>query len=328
MQISEMLLIYLLISTIITVNARIVINITVPFNETNVVRTIYRGSDGKVVTDAELKLFNITNDRLNEGMKETLTKVPDGIYLTDPTPHGDTFNKFHWQEMTRRLTIKNITIIDIVNEDVVLDKHEHINNTTDHIKAKRSMYRVIENRISSTWAKTGLPRDEIFTNFTIDFGNGNVSYVNKWRNESSYSVKGLIGVTKPWYILIKPGQTVVTELIASKTIVILKVVYEAQLVGSIIASYAKVYGTYHFYAPTVQNVMKAGNMTNEVVTSEFLEIRCFTNPRLKVYDKLTGAIVEPPKRKLPLMKIIRDKNTTRIIYIKKKKPKQLKKIKK
>ncbi|KAJ8708078.1 hypothetical protein PYW08_010444 [Mythimna loreyi] len=323
-----MLVIYLLISILITVDARIAINITVPFNETNVVRTTFSGSDGKVVTDAELNLFNVTNENLNKGMKEIVTKLPDAIYLKNPTPHGDTFTKFHWQEMTRRLTVKNITIIDIVNEDIVLNKHEHINNATDNIKAKRSMYTVIENRISSTWSKAGLPRDEILTNFTIAFGNGNVSYVNKWRNESSYSAKGLVGVTKERDIMIKPGQTVVTELIASKTIVLMKVIYEAKLVGSIIASYAKVYGTYHFYAPTVQSVMKGANLTNEVNTTEFLEIRCFTNPRLKIYDKLTGAIVEPPKMKLPVMKIIRNKNTTRVIYIKKKKLKLLKKIKK
>lgn len=315
-----MLLVYFFILLPTAVDARIVINITVPFNETKVlIRTKFNGSDGKVVTDAELKLFNITIERLNKGMKEKLTKVPDDIYLRNPTPHGDTFTRFHWQEMTRRLTIKNVKIIDIVNEDIVLDTHEHINNATGDIKTKRSMYKFIENRISSTWSKTGLPEDEILTSYTMDFGNGMLHYVNKWRNESMYTVKGIFGATKEGLILIKPGQTVVTELIASRTIVLMKVVYEAQLVGSIIASYAKVYGTYHFYAPSVQSIMKGANMTNEVITTEFLEIRCFTNPRLKVYDKLTGEIVVPPKKKLPRIKILRDKNTTRIIYIKKKK---------
>ena len=311
------------------VDARVSINITVLSNKSDVfIYTNCSGYDYKVVTDAELKLFNITTARLDKSVKVHLGNVSDDIYLKHPTPHGDLFNKFNGTEMRRRLTVKRSQVIDIINEDFVLDTHEHINNTTNDITSQRSMYDDIENRISSTWSATGLPNDEIFTNFTIDFGYGNLSYVRKWRNESTQMIRLPIGVTEKGLITIKPGQTVVTKLKVSKTIVVLKLVYEAELSGQLILSYASTLGKYHFYAPAVKDIMKAGNMTNEVITTEILEVRCFTNPRLEVYDKLTGVIIEPFRKKRPRMKIIRKNNTTRIIYIKTKKPKRQRKIKK
>nr|XP_021195732.2 uncharacterized protein LOC110380165 [Helicoverpa armigera] len=303
-------------------DARITINVTISSDETDMkVNISYKGNHDKVVTDEELKLFNITYPRLNKGLRVELGKVPNDVFLKNPTPYGDLFEKFHWEPMKRRLTVKKTKILDIITEDVVLGSHEYINKATTSIKSKRTMNTTVINQFSSTWSKTGLPDSEILTNYTMIFDYGNHTYVNKWRNESTKAAKMTIGVTKEGLITIKPKTTVVTKLIASKTIVLVELLYEAKLVGSIIANYAEVYGKYHFWAPSVKSIMKAGNMTNEVLTTEILEIRCFTNPRLQVYDKLTGKIVEPPKVKRPLMKILKNKNTTRVIYITTEKPK-------
>ncbi|XP_022828604.1 uncharacterized protein LOC111357984 [Spodoptera litura] len=184
-----MLVLILLILPII-VDGRIEVDITVKSNDTDVtVNASYTGSDHKLVTDDDLKLFNVTMAKLNRGMRVELGKVPDNIFIRNPTPYGDLFTKFKWEQMKRKLTIVRTKIIDIINQDIVLDTHEHINNTTNIVTAKRSMYKVMDNSISSTWSKTGLPGDNAHTTFILNFEDGKAEVVNQWRNESTKNFK-------------------------------------------------------------------------------------------------------------------------------------------
>uniref|UniRef100_A0A2H1W3I6 SFRICE_010883 n=1 Tax=Spodoptera frugiperda TaxID=7108 RepID=A0A2H1W3I6_SPOFR len=184
---------------VINGQGRIEVDITVKSNGTDVtVNASYSGSDDRLVTDEHLKLFDVTKAKLDKGMRVELGKVPDDIFIRNPTPYGDLFTKFDWEQMKRKLTIVNAKIIDIVNQDIVLDTHEHINNTTNIVTAKRSMYKVMDNSISSTWSKTGLPGDNAQTTFILNFED-----------------------------------------------------------GSVIGNYAELYGKYHYWAPSVKNILKA-----------------------------------------------------------------------
>lgn len=304
-------------------NCKIAINVTVDSNKNDVIIK-YSGNDKKVVTDKELTLFNITMEKLNKGMRIELGRYPDDIFLKDPTPYGKVFENFEWEEMKRRLKILKTKVVDVLNTKVVLGTHEHINNSPNNITAKRRMFRDVENAVSSTWSRDGVPNDDITYNLTIHLKYGQFHYVNNWRNESIRTVKMPIGVTKDGIIIIKPGQSVITKLSATKTILLVELTYDARIVGSVVANYGHEYGKYHFYAPAVENIMKAANMSNVIFTTEVIEIRCYTNPVLEVYDKLTGETVEPPRKKRPLMKIFRKKNVSRVIFVKTKKIKEKK----
>ncbi|KAF9415237.1 hypothetical protein HW555_007113 [Spodoptera exigua] len=309
----------------IIVKGRIEVDIIVKSNGTDVtVNASYTGSDHKLVTDEDLKLFNVTMAELNRGMRVELGKVPDAIFIRNPTPYGDLFTKFKWEQMKRKLTVVKTKIIDIVNQDIVLDTHEHINNTTNIVTAKRSMFKVMDNSISSTWSKTGLPGDNAHTTFILNFEDGKAEIVKQWRNESTMNFKIPVGITEKGLITIAPEQTAVTKLIVSRTIILIEIIYKAELSGSLIGNYAELYGKYHYWAPAVKKILKAAKVKNEIFTREVVELRCFTRPRLAVYDKKTGGEVET-RRKRPRMKIIRNNNQTRIIYIKTKHHKKNKK---
>lgn len=282
---------FLLILPIIC-DAKIQINITVASNKRDAVIS-FSGADKKLITDHEIELFNISMVNLNRGVRVELGKVPDGgIYLKDPTPYGNVFHKFKWPEIQRNLHVERVQIHEMITKKVVLKQHEHVNYSADDSQSERSLFVDVENSAYSNWSAKGLPDEDIFYDVLFKCANTSFKYENKWRNRSLKSSFVRFGTSDQKSMTLKPGRGIVKTLTALKTIFVLRVDYKAQLTGNIIADYENLYGKYHFYAPTIDNIMVAGKIVNEIVTSEKIEIRCFTDPRLDIYDKDTGALIK------------------------------------
>lgn len=267
-------------------SAKININIKTS-NDLNKTEVKYTGKDIKLVSDEEVILFNITNQNLNRGIRIEMGKVPDDIYLKDPTPFQDLFKEYEWPQVSRVLIIKCAKIEEFIQNNVVIKTHEHINNTTVSIQSKTDMMEVIENTVSSLWSTNGLPKDIIHYGVNIDFGYGIWSFDDKWRDESLKFVQLPFGATKG-IVHLQSGQTIVSKLSGNKVVMLIEIEYIATLVGNIIADYDRLYGKYHFYSPALGNIMRAANLKNEIITKEFLEVRFYTNPKIEVYDKDTG----------------------------------------
>ncbi|KAL0859810.1 hypothetical protein ABMA27_010154 [Loxostege sticticalis] len=272
------------------------INITVASNKYDAVFK-YSGHDNKVVTDREVKLFNISMANLNRGFRVELGKVPDGgILLKDPTTYGNLFHKYKWPEVQRHVEVNKIEVIEIVNKEIDLETNEITNNSTGDSQTDKSLFQNVEVNAFSTWSEKGLPEDEIFYNVRIDFEGSHFKYENKWRNSSLKTKQVRFGKSINGKVTIKPGQTLVKKLTATKTIFVVKVDYQARLVGNVIGDYESLYGKYHFWAPTIGNIMRAAKIPNGITTSEKIEIRCYTDPQLQIYDKATRVPVRTKRR--------------------------------
>lgn len=251
----------------------------------------FYGQDNKVVTDEDVKTFNITKENLNIGMRVELGKVPQDIFLKDPTPYENLYEYFEWPEIKRNMRIKKAKILEIINEKVTLATYEHINNTTDPIESRINFVDSTELTSFSTWSHYGLPVDEMFYDINLNVNHLKFKYENKWRSNNISSFDLSFGITKEELIKIKSGQLVTSELTALKTIFLVQMDYEAKIIGSFIADYDPLYGKYHFYAPTAANIMRAAKLKNYIKTTELIEIRCFLDPKLRIFDK-TGEMVE------------------------------------
>ncbi|CAG5057682.1 unnamed protein product [Parnassius apollo] len=245
----------------------------------------------------EVKLFNITDDNLRRGLKIELGKVPDNIFMKDPTPYSNLYQKYRWKQIERNLQVKNAEVVDVLNVNTIIKTHEHINNTTNTIQSKVSIFETIENTISSFWSEEGLPEDEIFFDIDYNFNGRAVSYHNRWRKDNLQNASQSFGVSKDGFINIQSGQRVTTRLKGTKTILLIKINYVASLVGNLVVNYAHVYGKYHFWAPNVNDIMKAAGIINEIITTELIEVRCYNDPVLEIFDSSTEKpmrIVTPP----------------------------------
>ncbi|XP_059045875.1 uncharacterized protein LOC131841573, partial [Achroia grisella] len=284
-------------------NAKIKLNIKIASNEKNI-DIKCSGYDNKLISDAEISLYNITKENLNKGVRVEMGKVPNDIFLKDPTPYYNLYEKYHWPEVKRHLYVKNISVLYVNNEEVLISSHEHINNSTDTVQSKKVMVHNVESTVSSTWSDEGMPKDDVSYEINVDFGRKEHIFENKWRNNLLRSVHIPFGVVRTGFIDVKPGKSLVKQLKGNRTLIVLEVSYSANLIGSVIADYAQLYGKYHFWAPSVQNIMAAAGLQNEIITKERIEIRCNTDPKLKVFDKETGKSILLDRR----IKIVRKGN--------------------
>ncbi|XP_011556135.3 uncharacterized protein LOC105387148 [Plutella xylostella] len=243
------------------------------------------GIDLKTVTDREIALFNLTKDNLIRGIRIELGRYPEDVFLTDPTPYENLFEKFKWPPVRRKLTIEAVKIIDIINEPVQVTVQEFINNTTKPIKRNIGIYKTVESTVFSTWSKTGFPVDNITYGIKVSYRNSNKTfeYENLWRSTLVRNQMVRFGASKPGYVKVEPGQKLRTTLNGFKTIVLVEVTYKASVIGNVIGDFEELEGIhYHFFAPTVRNIMKAADIYNELITTEEVEVRCFTDPRVEV----------------------------------------------
>ncbi|XP_045780841.1 uncharacterized protein LOC123877946 isoform X2 [Maniola jurtina] len=265
-------------------SAGIQINITVASDKRDLNVTFY-GSDDKVVSDREVKLYNITEDRLKNGTGHEFGVTPSDVFLTDPTPYGNLYLKYKWRQVTRRVTVSSAAVREVINEDVVLAVHEHINNTPIKVKVPIKLLQDVEYSLKSTWSKSGLPGDDVNYNTRVNFfNNKQFLFEKKWRNESMETATLPFGVQRPGNMTLAPRRRVTMKLRAKRTVVLLTVTYAAYLTGSVVANYPRLLGSYHFWAPAVDRVMAAARprLNNRILTTELVELKCYTDPFLDV----------------------------------------------
>ncbi|CAH0718416.1 unnamed protein product, partial [Brenthis ino] len=248
----------------------------------------FSGADNKLITAKEINLYNVTDDNLKRGARVELGRTPDDVFLKNPTPYGDLYQKYKWREVYRNVHVLSAEIDDIINENEVITVVDYINNTTNNVRKDMRMYRTVEHTMKSLWSSDGLPMDNIPYKVKVAYYLQHFSYENKWREINFKTTKINFGVNSYGFIEVEPGKSVTVKLLGKRTTVLVKIKYIASLTGQIIANYAREYGKYHFWAPSAANIMKAGNLNNEIITTEFIEIKCYTDPSIKVKDTLTG----------------------------------------
>lgn len=268
-------------------NGKININIRVASHKT-VSSVNFTGDNNKLITDKEIRLYNVSEDNLKYGVRVELGKAPDNIFLKDPTRYGDLYRKYIWNEVRRNLRIQSAEIDDIINENTVVTVIDHINNTTSKLRKNIRIYKNIHLNTKSLWPDNGMFVDDIPYRVNVSIDLQNFVFENKWRKDNYKTAKMSFGVNSFGYVDIEPGKAVTMKLLGKKTIIVAKITYIARLTGQIITNYARLYGKYHFYAPSISNIMKAAKLQNEIITTEYIEIVCHTDPLIEVRDKFTG----------------------------------------
>lgn len=279
--------IYVYLCIFLLCECRININIKVSSSKTGS-NISYNGFDDKLITSKEINLYNLSDSNLKKGVRIELGRIPDDVFLNESPKYGDLYKTYKWPRIRRNLRVKKAEVMDVISKNVIVNKIDHINNTTRKSKIRINEFFPVENIVSSAWSKDGLPDDDINYKINIDLILKKVTFDNKWRNTTLKTVEIQFGLKNPGYVEIEPGNTITTKLTARKTTALYKITYKAQLTGSMIVNFAHVYGQYHFYAPKISDIMKANRLNNEILTTEVIEIKCYTDPRMDVFDKSTG----------------------------------------
>ncbi|XP_041985727.1 uncharacterized protein LOC121737998 [Aricia agestis] len=258
----------------------------------------YSGQNEKLITNQEIKLFNISEDNLKAGFRKELGKRPDDVFLKDPTYYGKLFERYKWRQTYRIIKIDRTEVIGIVNKEYTIKVTDIINNTTETISAEYSSFEMVENDVSSSWYAAGIPNDIVSYNLTIKYGLQNVTFTKHWRDNKPKYNTTMFGIKTNGFVKVPPGKVVTKTLSGMRTTMVVKVHYKAYLNGLVVGNYGHTYGKYHFYSPSIDNIMKAANISNEIITTEVIQLNWYTDPSLTAVDKITKepAVIDIPNK--------------------------------
>ncbi|KAH9643614.1 hypothetical protein HF086_000088 [Spodoptera exigua] len=279
-----------LVLVIKVVTGHIAIDITVDENEK--VNINYLGSEQELISDNDIKLFKV--DRLHTAVQQHLGKKPKDVYLRSPTPWGDLYKTYGWQPVKRILSIKSARVLHLNMKPVIVLSHDFENFSNRTVKVNTGMTQSVENTLTTSWTKEQefTVSQEFEYEFNVGFskakGVTGFSFTNTWGVSEEKSKTQTIGSNSGMETELQPGQAVTAVLSATAGFLEIEVIHKASLTGNLVVNYRKPYRGHHFWSPLIQDVMKSGNMNNEVISTERIKFGFHVHAFLKTYDKKTG----------------------------------------
>lgn len=254
----------------------------------------YSGSEVEVVSENEIELFEIDDRNLKEAVKQHYGEKPTSVYLKSPTPWGDLYEQYHWEQIKRVLSIKSARVKSISNKPVIVLSQDFYNFFNNTIKVNTGISQTVENSITTSWSKSreiSVSQDieydinVLFGKFTANTG---FSYSTTWGESQEKSETVTIGTTSSVETELAPGQAATAVLSATISSVEIEVVYMATLRGNLAVNFKNSHNGHHFWGPPIENVMRSGGLTNEITTIEIIKIGFYADGTLKVFNKSTG----------------------------------------
>ncbi|XP_045457269.1 spherulin-2A-like [Melitaea cinxia] len=280
-------------SLFVIISAEIVINIAAGNNKSDV-RINYSGVDVDIIGDREIELFHLDSFTLKRAVKKKYEVVPRDVFLKGPTPWGDLYKTYNWQEVTRVLEVKSAKLKHSAVKSVVVLSQDFENSVNNPIKVNAGISQTVENTIATTWSRTQETTfsQEIEYNLNVILaklsGTTSFSYTSTVGKSQEKSESVTVGTTTGMEVELKPGQSVSAVLSANRYNLEVEVVYAVTLRGQVAVNFRKPYKGHHFYGPSIGSILKSGGLDTEVTVVENIQLGLFTDASLRVYDKVTG----------------------------------------
>ncbi|XP_021195733.3 spherulin-2A [Helicoverpa armigera] len=289
----KLLVLVLIIKQVV---ARIQINAIV--DEHKQVHVTYNGIELHLISDEDIRSFHLEDENLIEAVTKHLGQRPKDIYLKSPTPWGDLYKTYKWETVKREMSIKSVRVTGISKDPVVVLSQDFENISSNKtIKVNTGISHTIENTITTSWTKSKefTVSQEIEYEFNVGFakaaGTTGFSFTSNWGVSEEITKTDTIGTTSGMETELKPGQAVTAVLSAKAGFLELEVVHKASLRGNVAVNFRRKHAGHHFWGPTIQDVMRTGGISNEIITIETIRFGFHVEGSLKVYDKETGEAV-------------------------------------
>ncbi|CAH0598662.1 unnamed protein product [Chrysodeixis includens] len=272
------------------------ITIKVDVDENKNVTITHFGSETNIVTDEDLAAFNVPIDEglLQDAVREHLGKRPSNVYVKSPTPWGDLYKEYRWEQVSRVLSIKSVKVKSLTKRPIVLLKQDFHNLSDGPAKVNTGISHSIDNTLTTSWTKEKeiTVSQEVEYEFNVGLGKisgtTGFSYTSTWGIGEEKSKSETVGTSSSMEKELQPGQAVTAVLSASAGYLELEIVYSAHLRGNLALNYKKAYRGHHFWGPLISDVMKSGGLKNEITFKETAVFGYHVDASVKVYDKQTG----------------------------------------
>jgi hypothetical protein len=248
------------------------------------------GNIVNIISDTERNTFKLSDNLLKNAVESYFGKRPDDAYLRSPTPWGDLYNTYGWQQVTRTLSPQRSTILSLESQPTIVMTQYFENNSSNPASFTAAIKQSVANTVTTTWENS----QEFSIGETIKYamnievfsvgGSTSFSFTGRYGESNSKSETVTVGSESGVKIELEPNQNVIAELYATRGTMKIQVEYEASLSGVAAVNYKKIYQGHHFWALPINEVMRAGGMTRTFKSTEIINMGYYTDSKVVIRD--------------------------------------------
>lgn len=261
-----------------------------------------------IITDTERKTFGIEDDGLKTAVDKYFGRRPNDAYLHSPTPWGDLYKTYGWDQVETVLDVKNATITGITSEPVIVSTNTFTNNSSVGGTFNVGITDQVTNTATHTWSETNTIEVSQTISYNIGFlgtgggGETSMSYQHSWGQETTESKTVTVGSSAGVSVYLEPGQSVEAVLTASRGVLKVRIVYKAHLEGQTAVNYNPPHRDHHFWGLDINAVMNAAGLSRTREFTEDIEVGYYSNVTVEIRDPQGKTITTLPLADRPGIK--------------------------
>ncbi|KAJ8706000.1 hypothetical protein PYW07_010777 [Mythimna separata] len=270
------------------------IEIDLELDEKQNLQITYSGDETDLVTDKDREAFDIEDHKLKDAVGSCLGRRPNDAYVKSPTPWGDLYKRYKWEEVKRVLSIKSAKLKKMTKIPIIVMTEDFQNSSNRTITVNAGISHEVQNTITSSWSKDSSIAVSQAFEFGINLGvveaseTTTFSFTQSWGVSETKSKTEVVGATSGMSVELKPGEAVTVILSATEGNLEVEVEHMATLIGTVAVNYNPTYQGHHFKDVPIDQVMSSGGIKNEVITNELIQFGYYVDAKLRVYNKNTG----------------------------------------
>lgn len=251
---------------------------------------IASGSVQHIITDSERTAFNIQDAALKSAIAIHFGQAPDDAFVCSPTSWGDLYQIYGWPQVQTLLSVQSATILGETSEPVILASENFENSSGVAGEFNCGITQEVAVTTESNWSNTSAVEIGQAISYEISFlgsgagGETSMSYSETWEQGDYKSESVTLGTSSGVAVTLQPGQLVEAELIASRGVLKIQIVYQLTLAGDTAINYSDTYQGHHFWALDINSVMAAAGNPTTITSTETIEIGFYANPKIVLKD--------------------------------------------
>lgn len=247
-------------------------------------------ASGKVrdlISAEERETFGVDDFALTRAIKNMRGEAPDEVHLRD----NSLFDQYGWTKTHRVMEVLSAEILSIDLQPVALATHQY-ENLRDNLPSSHTAtlsYAALVSAATNWSAGSKLTLEQKFT-YKIGLPSNNIGGETRIGLETTYgegaskTLTSTITTADAVTLVVEPGTRATATLSASKGTLKAKVSYRAYLEGDVYYDYHTPFEGHHHWAGPIDEIMAAGDISNEVVCSETIEVGFYADTKVIVSD--------------------------------------------
>lgn len=244
------------------------------------------GSIQHIINDTERTAFNIQDAALKKAVATYFGKAPDDAYVCSPTPWKDLYKRYDWPQVQTLFSVVSASILGVTSKPVIVASQTFENTSNVSAEFDCAITQEVSVTAESNWSNASTVEVGQTISYGISFlgaggaGETSLGYSQTWEQGGSESESVTLGTSSGVTVTLQPGESVESELTASRGKLTVQIVYQQTLSGFTAINYGDRYQGHHFWALDINDVMSAAGYPTAITTTETIEIDYYANSKI------------------------------------------------